>query len=526
MMSSSSTVGISPALLQAIAETLSSNGGVVSPNKISENGQTNVVTNALNARPVLIKGGQAVIIVQNYVPKDRTEDSGGSAGERSDIDSIDQGNNMEQPVYWTTGFPCDQKLNGMTFLVQQPSGISPMAASSPLEQIHSSNDICLSMCPICGDKVSGYHYGIYSCESCKGFFKRTVQNGKTFVCRHNGDCPVIVSNRKKCPACRFIKCQLAGMKLEAIRLDRTRGGRSNYEGSFTHLQSEKIGFHTSSPSSSAGVAATKRTVNGTPRSAKVPSSSLTPTCFNSNMPNLVARKPASIPKILEKLVSIESVMKEESDDSQCCLNKLTDADDDKFDSLLHLADHCLYKIVRWARSHPDFAHITTDDQILLLQNSWAELLFLNCCWKSMNVPNGIKVGRHHVLTMEMAKKLQIDKIVHRLIGFTDSIWNLKVDEYEMTALKGLLLLSPDVNNLSSPETVQNCQEQLLDAFTAYTKDHHPTVPNKIGQLLAKQAELSRTCCLAKEQLVPLQVSGKVPQHSLLYELLKGDAALH
>ena len=143
----------------------------------------------------------------------------------------------------------------------------------------------------------------------------------------------------------------------AIRLDRTRGGRSNYEGSFTHLQSEKIGFHTSSPSS-AGVAGTKRTVNGTPKSTKVPFSSLTPTCFNSNMPNLVARKPASIPKILEKLVSIESVMKEESDDSQCCLNKLTDADDDKFDSLLHLADHCLYKIVRWARSHPDFAHIT------------------------------------------------------------------------------------------------------------------------------------------------------------------------
>lgn len=33
-------------------------------------------------------------------------------------------------------------------------------------------------CPICGDKVSGYHYGLLTCESCKGFFKRTVQNKK------------------------------------------------------------------------------------------------------------------------------------------------------------------------------------------------------------------------------------------------------------------------------------------------------------------------------------------------------------
>ena len=34
------------------------------------------------------------------------------------------------------------------------------------------------LCPICGDSVSGYHYGLLTCESCKGFFKRTVQNRK------------------------------------------------------------------------------------------------------------------------------------------------------------------------------------------------------------------------------------------------------------------------------------------------------------------------------------------------------------
>ena len=38
-------------------------------------------------------------------------------------------------------------------------------------------------CPVCNDTVSGYHYGIHSCESCKGFFKRTVQNNKKFVCQ-------------------------------------------------------------------------------------------------------------------------------------------------------------------------------------------------------------------------------------------------------------------------------------------------------------------------------------------------------
>lgn len=97
----------------------------------------------------------------------------------------------------------------------------------------SRQQLINSPCPICGDKISGFHYGIFSCESCKGFFKRTVQNRKNYVCMKGGPCPVTISTRKKCPACRFEKCLNKGMKLEAIREDRTRGGRSTYQCSYT-----------------------------------------------------------------------------------------------------------------------------------------------------------------------------------------------------------------------------------------------------------------------------------------------------
>jgi hypothetical protein len=26
------------------------------------------------------------------------------------------------------------------------------------------------LCPVCGDKVSGFHYGLLTCESCKGTY--------------------------------------------------------------------------------------------------------------------------------------------------------------------------------------------------------------------------------------------------------------------------------------------------------------------------------------------------------------------
>uniref|UniRef100_A0A2C9JH11 Uncharacterized protein n=1 Tax=Biomphalaria glabrata TaxID=6526 RepID=A0A2C9JH11_BIOGL len=84
------------------------------------------------------------------------------------------------------------------------------------------------LCPVCGDKVSGYHYGLLTCESCKGFFKRTVQNKKTYQCVDSRNCQIDKSQRKRCPYCRFQKCLSVGMKLEAVRSDRMRGGRNKF----------------------------------------------------------------------------------------------------------------------------------------------------------------------------------------------------------------------------------------------------------------------------------------------------------
>lgn len=83
-------------------------------------------------------------------------------------------------------------------------------------------------CPICSDRVSGYHYGLPTCESCKGFFKRTVQKNKHYLCLEEQKCSISKAERKRCPACRFQKCLRVGMKLEAVRANRMRGGRNKF----------------------------------------------------------------------------------------------------------------------------------------------------------------------------------------------------------------------------------------------------------------------------------------------------------
>lgn len=67
----------------------------------------------------------------------------------------------------------------------------------------------------------GKHYGVYSCEGCKGFFKRTVRKDLTYTCRDNKDCTVDKRQRNRCQYCRYQKCLAMGMKREGERRDLT-----------------------------------------------------------------------------------------------------------------------------------------------------------------------------------------------------------------------------------------------------------------------------------------------------------------
>ncbi|XP_064457010.1 hormone receptor 4-like [Ornithodoros turicata] len=83
------------------------------------------------------------------------------------------------------------------------------------------------VCMICEDKATGLHYGIITCEGCKGFFKRTVQNKRVYTCVAEGNCEITKAQRNRCQYCRFQKCLRQGMVLAAVREDRMPGGRNS-----------------------------------------------------------------------------------------------------------------------------------------------------------------------------------------------------------------------------------------------------------------------------------------------------------
>lgn len=79
------------------------------------------------------------------------------------------------------------------------------------------------LCSVCGDKASGFHYNVLSCEGCKGFFRRSVIKGARYICHSGGHCPMDTYMRRKCQECRLRKCRQAGMREECEYLGTGKG---------------------------------------------------------------------------------------------------------------------------------------------------------------------------------------------------------------------------------------------------------------------------------------------------------------
>uniref|UniRef100_A0A8I3RRT5 Estrogen receptor beta n=1 Tax=Canis lupus familiaris TaxID=9615 RepID=A0A8I3RRT5_CANLF len=87
--------------------------------------------------------------------------------------------------------------------------VSGSSCASPITSPSSKRDA--HFCAVCSDYASGYHYGVWSCEGCKAFFKRSIQGHNDYICPATNQCTIDKNRRKSCQACRLRKCYEVGM---------------------------------------------------------------------------------------------------------------------------------------------------------------------------------------------------------------------------------------------------------------------------------------------------------------------------
>ncbi|CAG5129489.1 unnamed protein product, partial [Candidula unifasciata] len=249
-------------------------------------------------------------------------------------------------------------------------------------------------CVVCGDKSSGKHYGQFTCEGCKSFFKRSVRRNLTYTCRGSRNCPIDQHHRNQCQYCRLKKCLKSGMRREGRWETAVQRGRIPPSQHPFHAQ---MAFHNGDP------------LNGH-------------TYLSSFISMLLRAEPYPTSRY-GNCMQQPNIM--------------------GIENICELAARLLFSAVEWARNIPFFPELQVTDQVALLRLGWSELFVLNAAQCSMPLHVAPLLAAAGLHASPMAAERVVAFMDHIRI-FQEQVEKLKalhVDSAEYSCLKAIALFS-------------------------------------------------------------------------------------
>ncbi|XP_059611823.1 COUP transcription factor 2, partial [Phlebotomus argentipes] len=330
-------------------------------------------------------------------------------------------------------------------------------------------------CVVCGDKSSGKHYGQFTCEGCKSFFKRSVRRNLTYSCRGNRTCPIDQHHRNQCQYCRLRKCLKMGMRREAVQRGRVPP---------------------SQPTGYPGMHGQYALTNGDPCAAGFNGHS-----YLSSYISLLLRAEPYPTSRYGQCMQPNNIM--------------------GIDNICELAARLLFSAVEWAKNIPFFPELQVTDQVALLRLVWSELFVLNASQCSMPLhvaPLLAAAGLH-------ASPMAADRVVafmDHIRIFQEQVEKLKalhVDSAEYSCLKAIVLFTTDACGLSDVTHIESLQEKSQCALEEYCRTQYPNQPTRFGKLLLRLPSLRTVSSQVIEQLFFVRLVGKTPIETLIRDML-------
>nr|AAC15588.1 retinoid X receptor [Amblyomma americanum] len=320
------------------------------------------------------------------------------------------------------------------------------------------------LCSICGDRASGKHYGVYSCEGCKGFFKRTVRKDLSYACREERTCIIDKRQRNRCQYCRYQKCLACGMKREAVQEERQRTkDRADSE--------------------------VESTSGGAP----------------PEMP---------LERILEAELRVESQTGTLSESAQ---------QQDPVSSICQAADRQLHQLVQWAKHIPHFEELPLEDRMVLLKAGWNELLIAAFSHRSVDVRDGIVLATGLVVQRHSAHGAGVGAIFDRVLTeLVAKMREMKMDRTELGCLLAVVLFNPEAKGLRTCPS-GGPEGESVSALEEHCRQQYPDQPGRFAKLLLRLPALRSIGLKCLEHLFFFKLIGDTPIDNFLLSMLEAPS---
>ncbi|XP_068134313.1 peroxisome proliferator-activated receptor alpha [Hyperolius riggenbachi] len=396
--------------------------------------------------------------------------------------------------------------NGSNVSTDQTDTLSP--ASSPCSVTYpapagSEEVICKSLsleCRVCGDKASGFHYGVHACEGCKGFFRRTIRL-KLAYDKCERVCKIQKKNRNKCQFCRFEKCLSVGMSHNAIRFGRMP-------------RSEKAKL-------TAEIQTSEQDVKDTKMADLLTLAKLLYDAYQKNF-NMNKSKARAIltgrgnnpPFVIHDMETL--CMAEKTLVAKLVANGIQNKEAEVriFHCCQCTSVETVTELTEFAKSIPGFTELDLNDQVTLLKYGVYEAMFAMLA-SVMNKDGMLVAYGSGFITREFLKSLRkpIGDMMEPKFEFAMKFNSLELDDSDIALFVATLICCGDRPGLLNVPSIERMQENIVHVLKLHLQSNHPDDGFLFPKLLQKMADLRQL----------------VTEHALLVQTIKKtetDASLH
>uniref|UniRef100_A0A8C6TWZ5 RAR-related orphan receptor C n=1 Tax=Neogobius melanostomus TaxID=47308 RepID=A0A8C6TWZ5_9GOBI len=387
-------------------------------------------------------------------------------------------------------------------------------------------------CKICGDKSSGVHYGVITCEGCKGFFRRSQLPTVSYSCSRQSNCQIDRASRNRCQHCRLQKCLAQGMSRDAVKFGRmSKRQRDSLIAEVEHhrkqqqLQSEAQAAlsYPSKPRQERPTQHLQPMPAVYPFNGDYPSEIHPYLMCSPTDPGIIYRAfPTTVERISRfKNVSTyvpdelcASIVRSHRETSQYRVEELQalrwklfsreEVQAYQSKSVDEMWQHCAIRltdavqyVVEFAKHIPGFRLLSQNDQIALLKAGSMEVVLVRMS-RYFNTDNNTVYFDGKYAGTDVFKPLACGDLISAVFEFAQSLCALKLSEQQIALFSALVLINADRPCLEDRGRVQRVQKGVELGLThILQRDHQEGLLQKLYQ---RMTLLRSLCSLHTEKL--------------------------